>query len=54
MSDIDTLCFEIEHKLATFEMANSMKIVGITIERNDAGEIKSVKAVARGEYIREN
>ncbi len=50
MSNINDLCFKIEHILATFEVGNDLKIDDIHIERDSHGGIKSVKAIASGEY----
>lgn len=53
MTDIDELCFKIEHVVAGFELDNPMKIDEIRIIRNEQGYIKAIKAIASGEYRKE-
>lgn len=52
--DLTDLCCEIEHRLETFELSRSIKVETIHIDRNAAGEIRSVRAVASGEYRNPN
>ncbi len=54
MDDITRLCSDIEYRLESFELANSIKVGTIHIERNDRGEIMAVKVVASGEYRNQN
>jgi hypothetical protein len=54
VGDITNLCFEIEHKLETFELSSSIKVETIHIERNAAGEITAVRATTSGEYRNPN
>lgn len=50
MDDITGLCYDIEHRLETFELAHTIKVGTIHIDRNDLGEITAVRATATGEY----
>jgi hypothetical protein len=54
MSDIKNLCSDIEDRLESFECCNDLTIDDIHIERNAAGEIKSVRIIATGEYRNPN
>jgi len=54
MDDIAALCFDIEHRLESFELTNKIKVETIHIDRNDVGEITSVRTTATGEYRNPN